>query len=90
MNIDWNKVAGLVEAGATLVQEFAPLAAVGGPDAAAAATLAAKIAGMVSSAASAAGEAATVIATADLARIQAADALVRAQDVQLSQDIAAL
>ena len=90
MKIDWTAVATAVEKTAAIVQELAPLAAAAGPQGAVIGAMVAKGAAYVASALDAATQAGAVIATGDLARIHAADALTRAQNIELAREIAAL
>lgn len=90
MKIDWTAVASAVEKTAAIVEELAPLAAGAGPEGAAIGAMIAKGAAYVASALDAATQASAIIATGDLAKIRAADAMVRSRNIALAQQIAAL
>lgn len=87
--VDWSAVVAGLETGLSAVQQLAPIAALGGPQAAAIGTLAASAAGVAESLLAHASDAQTVIESSDLAQIQSITAALQAQNNATSVQIAA-
>lgn len=85
MNIDWTKVAAGVVTVANLVKEIAPAAALAGPEGALAGGIISGAASFVSGVATQAELAGPVLASGDLATIQAALADIQAANNVLAQ-----
>lgn len=86
--VNWASVIAGLETGLATVEQLAPLAALGGPQAAAIGALAASAAGVAESLLAHATDAQTVIQSSDLAQIQTITAALQAQNNQLSIQIA--
>ena len=85
--MNWSKIAAVVDNVAGLAEEFAPAAAVAGPEGAAIGALISKAAAFVKGVADEAANAGEAISSGDLATIQAADAKMFAADAALSKQI---
>jgi len=79
-SVNWTAVAAALQTGLGFVEQLAPLAALGGPQAVAIGTLAAGAAGVAESLLSHAMEAQTVIQSNDLVQIQTITAALQARN----------
>lgn len=88
-SVNWPAVAAALQTGLGLVEQLAPLAALGGPQAGAIGALAASTAGVAESLLAHATEAQTVIESTDLAQIQTITAALQARNNVAAAQIAA-
>ncbi|HEY5411106.1 MAG TPA: hypothetical protein VIJ94_10315 [Caulobacteraceae bacterium] len=89
MGLNLQQIESALETGLKYVQEIAPLAALGGPAAAAIGATVAQVAGMATEVLTAVENDAAIIASGDLTKIRALEASLQAENKQLAAQIAA-